>query len=336
MDYQIAPLPDNETERLAALRLAMCAYVPREDRFDRITRTVQRLMHVPIAMITIVEKDVRWLRSSQGVTVPEAPRDSSICSHAILSDGVFQVNDAKLDPRFENHPSVIGYPFVRSYCGWPLELAPGLRVGTLCVLDTLPRYFGEDDLEIMSDLARMVEAELRVNTMSDHQKSLMVDLSIDQRKSMLDPLTGSWSELGFDNLVDRTKADVAAGKVFSALCAIKVLNVNDFDIDAAHPVVASNLRSMLISQAIRQRLPANAVLCRLPDGYACTLLAAHDKDLLNKQLNAISVESTGQAIEGVAMTQKLSISTAIMHLAPADISIPASDLRSRAMAKFLD
>jgi GAF domain-containing protein len=190
MTYQIAPIPDNEEERLAALRSAMCAYVPREERFDRITRMAQRMLHVPMAMISIVEDDVRWFRSIQGLAKPEVARSMSFCGHAITSDGMFQVKDTQLDARFAQNPVVTGPPFIRSYCGWPLELAPGLRVGALCVMDTMPRTYAPEDLETMADLAHMVESELRVNAMTDNQKALLAESSRAQRKQLLDPATG--------------------------------------------------------------------------------------------------------------------------------------------------
>jgi hypothetical protein len=333
-EYQIAPIPDNEAQRLDSLRTAMCAYVPHEDRFDRITRMAQRLMQVPMALISIVEEDTQWFRSAQGLNVPETHRNMSFCSHAILTDGVFQVNDTKLDPRFTNNPLVLGYPFIRSYCGWPLELAPGLRVGTLCVLDTLPRFFTDDDIEILSDLAHMVETELRINAISDHQKAMLMDASREQRKLLLDPLTGNWSVSGFDALIERTLDDVAKGNVFAALCGIKILNANDFTVDAKDAAVSSDLRGMLISQMIRKRLPANAVLCCLPGGLACALLAAHDRSKLDDQITLLSQEPLSQPIPGIDVSQKLAISTSVLHLEPAYTLFLAIQLRGNVMSKF--
>ena len=272
MDYQIAPIPDNEAARLAALRSAMCAYVPREERFDRITRMAQRMLHVPMAMISIVEDDVRWFRSVQGLVKTETARDMSFCAHAIVSDGVFQVCDTLLDNRFNGLLAVLGPPFIRSYFGYPLELAPGLRVGSLCVMDTLPRTFAAEDLEIMADLAHMAEVELRNNALAENQKNLLTESSRAQRKLLLDPVTGTWSERGFEELIRRTLRDVAAGEVHAALCGIQIHNVADFKVGEGQG--ADEARAMLITQFIRQRLPPNAVLCRVPGGRACAMFAA--------------------------------------------------------------
>jgi GAF domain len=312
MTYQIAPIPDNEVERLAALRSAMCAYVPREERFDRITRMAQRMLHVPMAMISIVEDDVRWFRSIQGLAKPEVARSMSFCGHAITSDGVFQVKDTHLDARFAQNPVVTGPPFIRSYCGWPLELAPGLRVGALCVMDTMPRTYAPEDLETMADLAHMVESELRVNAMTDNQKALLTESSRAQRKQLLDPATGCWSERGFEELIKRTLRDVVSGEVHAALCGMHILNTQDFKLGDGPG--STEVQAMLISQFIRQRLPANAVLCRMPGGRACAMFAARDKSLLREQIATFLQEPGSQPLAGITFTQKLEITTAGLRL----------------------
>jgi GGDEF domain-containing protein len=312
MTYIIAPIPDNEAERLTALRAAMCAYVPREERFDRITRMAQRMLHVPMAMISIVEDDVRWFRSVQGMVKVETARSMSFCSHALTAATVFQVQDTHADERFVHHPSVIGPPYVRSYCGWPLELAPGLRAGTLCVMDIMPRTFSIEDLEILSDLARMTESELRINALADNQKALLAESSREQRKQLLDAATGTWSERGFEELIRRTLRDVRAGAVHAALCGIQIHNVEDFNVGEGPG--ATEARAMLISQFIRQRLPQNAVLCRLPGGRACILFAARDKSLLREQIATFLQQPGSEPIAGITFTQSLQITSAGLRL----------------------
>jgi GAF domain len=312
MDYQIAPIPDNEAQRLAALRSAMCAYVPREERFDRITRMAQRMMHVPMALISMVEDDVQWFRSAQGLSVSETARSISFCGHAIMLNKVFHVRDTLLDARFAKNPQVLGPPYIRSYCGWPLELAPGLRVGTLCVLDTMPRTFSPEDLETLGDLAHMAESELRVNVMTDNQKSLMAESSRTQRKHLLDPTTGCWSERGFTELMKRTLRDVAAGKVHAVLCGMHILNAQDFKPGEGEG--STQAQSMLIAQFIRQRLPANAVLCLMPGSRACAMFAARDKSLLREQIATFLQEPGSTPMAGIAFSHKLEISSSGLRL----------------------
>ncbi len=312
MDYLISPIPDNEAARNAALQSAMCAYVPREDRFDRITRMAQRLMHVPIVLISIIEDDVQWFRSAQGLAVAETTRGISFCGHAIMQSDVFQVRDTLADPRFARNPLVLGPPYIRSYCGWPLEIALGLRVGTLCVLDTMPRTFSPEDLEMLADMAHMVESELRINALSDNQKALLTQSSRDQRKKLLDPITGCWSESGFIELLRRTLKDVVAGEAHAALCGIQVVNHEDFDM--APEQGGATVKTMVIAQFIRQRLPANAILCHLPGARGCILFAARDKDVLREQISSFLQEKDAAPVAGMVFPQQMQLSSAGLRI----------------------
>jgi GAF domain len=330
--YHTAPVPDNDTERVVALRAAMCAYVPREERFDRITRMAQRMLHVPMALISIVEDDVQWFRSAQGLAIPETARSISFCGHAIMTEEVFQVRDTLTDKRFDTNPLVLGQPYIRSYCGWPLELAPGLRVGTLCVLDTMPRTFSAEDMEILSDLKHMAEAELRVNAMADNQKALLLQSSRAQRKLLLDPSTGCWSPKGFEEVIQHTMRDVVANTVQAALCSLRIHNVSDFDVGEGPD--AREARAMLITQFIRQRLPSNAVLCRIPGGYACILFAARDQSVLQEQMTAFLQGPGSEPAAGISFTQKLQITSAGLPLKSEYTDIPPTQLLELAMDRL--
>jgi hypothetical protein len=332
LDYLISPVPDNEAERIAALRSAMCAYVPREDRFDRITRMAQRLLDVPIVLISIIEDDVAWFRSAQGLEVAESSRDILFCGHAIMKPEVFQVRDMLADPRFANNPLVVGPPHIRSYCGWPLEIALGLRVGTLCVLDTMPRTFSSDDLESLADMAHMVESELRINAMTDNQKALLAQSSRQQRKKMLDPLTGCWSEAGFIGLLNRTLKDVQAGEVHAALYSIDVVNHDEFNVTDEQGSVT--VKAMLMAQFIRQRLPANAILCCSAKGRGCILFAARDEDLLQEQIASFLQEQGAAPVAGIVFPLKMKLISAGLRIEGATAKMDAGLLFEQAMGQL--
>jgi len=334
LDYQISPIPDNEAERIAALRSAMCAYVPREDRFDRITRMAQRLLNVPIVLISIIEDDVQWFRSAQGLEVAETTRDISFCGHAIMTTDVFQVRDTLADPRFANNPLVRGPPYIRSYCGWPLEIALGLRVGTLCVLDTMPRTFSGEDLESLADMAHMVESELRINAMTDTQKALLTQSSREQRKKLLDPLTGCWSEVGFIELLSRTLKDVMTGEVFAALFGIHIVNHNDFNVTEEQG--GATVKAMLIAQFIRQRLPANAVLCRMPGGRGCILFAARNQDVLSEQISSFLQEQDAAPVAGMVFPQQMRLISSGLQLEGDEARMDAERLFEKAMGQLAE
>ncbi|MDP2367142.1 PAS domain S-box protein [Rhodoferax sp.] len=158
-------LPSNETARLAALRSLELLDTPSDERFDRITRTAQRLFDVPIVLVSLVDQCRQWFKSAQGLAASETPRDISFCGHAIHADQVFVVENALADARFADNPLVTGPPDIRFYAGAPLSTAGGFRIGTLCLIDKKPRRFPEEDQRALRDLADWVEDELsRHNT----------------------------------------------------------------------------------------------------------------------------------------------------------------------------
>ena len=156
------PLPLNETQRLMSLHSLRLLDTPAEERFDRITRMAIRMFGVETCLISLVDSNRQWFKSKQGLEACETSREVSFCGHAILDEDVFVVGDAAADPRFEDNPLVTGEPHIRFYAGCPVRSPDGLRIGTLCLLDSQPRGFPPADKEILRDLAALVEDEFRV------------------------------------------------------------------------------------------------------------------------------------------------------------------------------
>lgn len=158
--WQAPPLPDDEDDRLAALRALHVLDTDPEERFDRFTAEARDKLGVPIALVSFVDSERQWFKSKVGTDLTETPRDMSICAHAILGPSVFVVPDLLADDRFADNPGVAGPARLRSYAGVPLELGDGSRVGTFCVLDHRPREFDEDQLADLQRLAAGVVREL--------------------------------------------------------------------------------------------------------------------------------------------------------------------------------
>ena len=148
-----APLPVNEAARLEALYHLRILDTTPEDSFDRIAQTARRILDVPIALVSLVDRDRQWFKACLGMAVGETSRDVAFCAHAILLDTVMAVPDATLDMRFAENPLVTGPPYIRAYAGAPLRTPEGYNVGTLCIIDTVPREFSPDQLSILADLA---------------------------------------------------------------------------------------------------------------------------------------------------------------------------------------
>jgi PAS domain S-box-containing protein len=152
-----APLPPNEQERLKSLRRLEVLDTPPEASFDRLTSAAARIFGVPVAMVSLVDSDRQWFKSKVGFDICENPRCLSFCAHAILNPGeVMVVPDATKDPRFEEHPLVIGPPYIRFYAACPLITPDGFAVGTLFILDYVPRTLSKEEVATLSDLGATV------------------------------------------------------------------------------------------------------------------------------------------------------------------------------------
>ena len=152
-------IPVNEAQRLEVLRSLKLLDTAPEERFDRLTRLAKRLFGIPTVLVSLVDADRQWFKSSQGLPVSETPRSVSFCGHAILSDEILMVPDTLADRRFADNPLVEGEPHIRFYAGCPLT-AGGFRIGTLCLLGPEPRVLDEDERRLLRDLARMAEQEI--------------------------------------------------------------------------------------------------------------------------------------------------------------------------------
>ena len=153
--YQPAPPPPDEDERLRALRDLDILDSDPEAEFDDLTALAADIVGVPMALVSLVDAERQWFKSRVGVPMRQTPRDWSFCSHAILGDGLMEIEDARCDARFAGNPLVAGPPEVRFYAGVPLRDADGHALGTLCVLDRQPRRLDSAQREALARLARL-------------------------------------------------------------------------------------------------------------------------------------------------------------------------------------
>lgn len=325
-----APFPPNETERLQALRTGHCAYAPREERFDRITRTAKRLLEVPISLISIVEQDEQWFRSVQGIEVAHTPRDISFCGHVVALNEPFCIADAWYDPDFSDNPLVTGPPGIRAYLGWPLEIAPGMAVGSLCVIDTMPRTFGKGDYDALSDLASMAAAELRITAMSSLQNKLLMQLNILQRKGALDPLTGCWNIRGFRQLLALGVEDARKNGTDLAVCHLHVENLAE--VAGAAGYANQDAVTLLLAQLLRQRLPPQGALARLGPQDFCALVPSKSPLHLEQELAKLTFPAVTVDLPGSQLQVELALKVQVAWLADFGPSASADSLWAHVLA----
>jgi len=154
---------DYESRRLKALHKSGLLDSPPEARFDRVTRLAARVFDVPISLVSLVDRDRQWFKSSVGLECKQTAREVSICDKAIRKDTMTIVPDARLDARFSDSPLVTGEPFIRFYAGCPIWSEDGYRVGTLCIVDTKPREISDEDIDTLHDLASIVTQEFQAS-----------------------------------------------------------------------------------------------------------------------------------------------------------------------------
>jgi GAF domain-containing protein len=156
-------LPPAEKKRLNVLWEYQVLDTVPEEVFDDLTELAARICEAPIAMISLVDENRQWFKSKVGVTVNETSRDISLCAHAIKQDGLFIVPDATKDKRFAHNPLVTSDPKIRFYAGAPLITPDGHALGTLCVIDKVPRELRPEQQQALRVLARhiMTQLELR-------------------------------------------------------------------------------------------------------------------------------------------------------------------------------
>lgn len=155
------PLAANEDARLAALRNLNLLDTPPAKAFDRITRMASRLLRVPISSISLLDRERQYFKSRVGFDLMEAPREHAPCNWTIRADGVYTVPDMLADERFGATP-IVQDGGIRAYAGAPLVTRTGYSVGTLCVMDTRPRTFDADEVEVLVELAEMVMAQIEL------------------------------------------------------------------------------------------------------------------------------------------------------------------------------
>ncbi len=157
-----APLPENEAARLNALCQLQILDTPPETGFDDLTRLAAHICGAPTALVSLIDANRQWFKSKVGIEASETPRSVAFCAYAILQTDILIIPDALADERFATNPLVTNPPHIRFYAGVPLINAEGLALGTLCIIDYVPRKLQPQQLEALRALGRQVVAQLEL------------------------------------------------------------------------------------------------------------------------------------------------------------------------------
>lgn len=190
-----AQLPDNEEERLNSLYSYNILDSLPEEVFDDLTFLASEICQTPISVISFVDQERQWFKSVVGMDLNEVKREVGFCAHAILNDKVMVVSDATADERFKDNPFVTDGNGIRYYAGAPLITETGEALGTICVIDTVPRELSEKQIKSLKALSRQVMSQLELrknilkmgkieNTLKDNEQ--LLEMKIQKRTHELE------------------------------------------------------------------------------------------------------------------------------------------------------
>jgi len=197
-----------ESARLSALRSYCVLETGREARFDDLTCLASTICETPVSLVSLVDTNRLFFKSAHGVDLREVPYPDFFCGHAIRQRDLFVVPDANEDARFAKHPLVVDSPRVRFYAGAPLITPQDYRLGTLCVIDFVPRQLQPKQLDILRILGRQVMCQLELNL-----------------QAMRDPLTGLYNRRQLEESLHR---EVLRARRFGGTVGVMAIDVDHF------------------------------------------------------------------------------------------------------------
>lgn len=171
----IAPIPENENQRLEWLRQCSILDTVPEAAFDKAAQMAAELCCVPTAAINLVDQNRQWSKAAVGQDKKQDSRDVSFCAHTILQPDLLVVPDARSDHRFADNPLVTGKPHIRFYAGAPLITSEGFGIGSLCVVDRVPRQLSEEQTVMLQLLAGQIVGRIELLRHVALQSELITD-----------------------------------------------------------------------------------------------------------------------------------------------------------------
>jgi diguanylate cyclase (GGDEF)-like protein len=308
-----APLPPDEAERLQALRELRILDTEAESAYDDITLLASYVCGTPISVMSLVDESRQWFKSKVGLDASETPREHAFCAHAILKpEETLVVPDAAADERFRENPLVTGDPRIRFYAGVPLTTQNGHALGTLCVIDRIPRRLEDAKMLALRALGRQVMRQLELRRALDQLEGYRVELETLnrdlERRSLTDGLTSLWNRAAFERRLGEEIARVRRSGEPLGLLFIDADAFKAYNDTYGHP--AGDQALVRIANLIRVNKRQNDFECRYGGEEFAVLLPNTDKDGCMK-----TAERIRDAIESAAWPlRKMTVSIGVASL----------------------
>ena len=301
----------NEAQRLAALRRYEILDTPPEPAFDRIARLASYILGAPISLVSLIDETRQWFKAHQGLETTQTPRSMAFCAHAILSDDVLVVPDARADRRFADNPLVTGEPNIRFYAGAPLRTPEGHRLGTLCVIDRRPRTLDDEKRGLLADLSALVVDELELRRVN----LVLGDMA------MRDSLTGALNRRAFLMQADRL---FAAARAQQRRLAVLMLDIDHFKLvnDTWGHAIGDRV-IVELTLVLRATLRKGTVIGRLGGEEFCVLLPEADAQRALQASERLLSAISNASVPGPNGPVRFSASIGVGSLAPDDADFGA-------------
>jgi diguanylate cyclase (GGDEF)-like protein len=251
-----------ELNRLQVLESYAILDTKKEAIFDEVAQMAASLCDTPIALVSFVDGSRQWFKARVGIELEETPRDIAFCAHAIEVREPFVVNNAATDPRFDSNPLVIAEEGIRFYAGAPLITAEGHALGTLCVIDRVPRELSADRLEGLKLLSQRLMAHLELRKkyaelMRENQKKIaalesshaQLDVLVRSQRAQIEQLAQYNSHSGLPNrelFLERLEQHLDSALLAQTRVTVLVVDIQRF------ALVSESMGQSLLDSLLRQ------------------------------------------------------------------------------------
>ncbi len=299
----------NERKRLDTLRKYNILDSPKDRVFDHITKLTSRLLNVPIAVISIVDKDRIWFKSTHGLDVSEIKKENGLCATAILSNDLYLIEDARTDSRCKDNSLVTGHLNLQFYAGIPLKVENGENLGMLCVIDNQPRTLSIEEQELLKDLAFLVVEQFEIKSSVNKVMNQQIEMS-NMLKSIYESTRESSTFIGKDLKVRYTNQ--ASKKITKQLFG-KEKEIGDDALDYVLPDYKSEFKALF-----KRALKGEFIDIELTDGttwWNITMYPVYDKndvivglahnvhDITTSKNNLLKVLQQNEVLKEIAWQQ---------------------------------